>query len=156
MTDRRSSSALVVAVGLILLHFSLRPVIISWSGSPDLLVGALLLAALQLRAGGAAALGLVLGALEGSMALTGMATLIISYTLAGYVGARARDLLFSDSRAFVPLFLLGGVWLIELITTAFSPSSLTLSFALLFAPLSALLTALICSASDRVLSWLLS
>ncbi|MFQ5530396.1 MAG: hypothetical protein ACE5FP_08615, partial [Gemmatimonadota bacterium] len=65
--DRMMSTLAVV--GLLLVHFFLRPRLMAFSAAPDLLVGGLLLAALRLRADHAAALGFTLGVLDAAMAL---------------------------------------------------------------------------------------
>ena len=150
------SPAYGVLVGLlIVLHFGLRPLFTAWPGSPDLLLGALLLGSLRLRAGYAAVLGFLLGLLEGAMALGGMGTLMIVYALVGYLTARSRDVLFSDSRTFVPLFLFAGVWAVHLVQAALSDAGPSFGYALGMAPLAALGTALVCWVADRAVAYVM-
>lgn len=140
---------------LLLLHFSLRPWLAGWAGAPDLLTGGLLVAALRLRAGYAAALGSVLGLLEAAMALRGLGTLMIVYALVGYAAARSRDLLFSDARAFFPLYVFLGVWVAHA-GVALLGGGLDPRLALLEAPMSAGLTAAVCWVAERAFSFLLA
>jgi cell shape-determining protein MreD len=141
----------VAVVGLIVLHFALRPLLIRWPGSPDLLTGGLLLGAMGLRAGHAAVFGFVLGLMEASMALRDMGSVMVVYTLVGYAAARSRDLLFSDSPAFLPGFIFLGVWTTQLAVAVLSSQSLEWTFVLILSPLSAASTSLICWFTDRVL-----
>lgn len=147
----RSRGYGALVLGLILLHFLLRPLLIGWPGAPDLLAGGLLLAALRLRAGWAAALGFVLGLLEGAMALEGMGSLMVVYTATGYLAARSRDLIFTDARVFLPLFLFLGVWAVQVAVGAAAglPPG---EAAVLGAPLTAVTTALVCWAGVRLVS----
>lgn len=142
----------VLVVGFVLLHFVLRPLLVRWPGTPDLLTGALLLAALRLRAGHAASLGFLLALLEGAMALSGMGPLMIVYTLVGYLAARSRDLIFTDARVFVPLYLFVGVWLSQVALAGLSGSVPSLGFGLLAAPATALSTSLTCWLGVRLLA----
>jgi hypothetical protein len=150
-TSSGPGGGLLVA-GLILLHFILRPVLTSWAAGPDLLTGALLLGALQLRAGPAALLGFFLGLLDASMALKGMGALMIVYTIAGFAAAKSRDLLFSDSAVFVPTFLFVGVWAVQ-VAVAGSTGGLDLMLGLVIAPLSAAATALVCWLAARIVGF---
>ena len=102
-------------VGLLILHFLFRPVLVSWPVAPNLLVGALLLATLHLRAGHAALLGFGLGILEAAMALEGMGLYALALTLIGYFGARSRDLLFADARFYVFGYLFVGTWISQIV-----------------------------------------
>ncbi len=151
MPARRSRALAIAVAGLILLHFALRPLLVRWPGSPDLLAGGLLLGAVGLRAGHAAVLGFVLGLMEASMALRDMGSLMVVYTLAGYAAARSRDLLFSDSPAFLPGFIFIGVWITQLAVAGLSSQGLDWTFALLLSPISAALTGLICWLTERAL-----
>lgn len=152
MWAARSRAYTVLVVVLLLAHFALRPLLIGWTGAPDLLTGALLLGVLRLRAGYAAALGFVLGLLEAAMALKGMGAMMLVYTVLAYVGARSRDLIFAEARVFVPLYLFVGVWLTQVAIAAFTDHPLDPVFLLLAAPLSAASTALVCWLAVRLTS----
>ena len=91
-----------------------------------------------LRAGSAAILGFSLGILEDAMALGGGWTALL-YTMAAYLGARFRDLIFADSRLFVPLYLFLGTWAIHAAIAALT-GSLDVTTGLVIAPIDAALT----------------
>jgi len=137
------------------LHFVFRPILVEWSYGPDLLAGGLLLAALQLRAGWAAGVGFTLGLIEGSMALTALGPHMVVLTLAGFGAARARDLLFSDSPTFLPVFLVIGVWVIDVAVAATIAWPPTVLFVLLRAPIVALGTAIVCWIAGRATGYFL-
>lgn len=141
---------LLLVGALLLLHFALRPVLVGRPAAPDLLTGALLLAALRLRPAGSAGLGCAFGLLEGAMALGGLGISMVAYTLAGYGAARSRELVFTDARIFVPVYLFAGTWLVQaglaLAYGAASPEAV-----LLWSPVSALLTSAVCWTGLRLL-----
>lgn len=141
-----------ILVGLLLAtHFALHPLLAGWPAGPDLLAGGLLLGSLQLRAGHAAALGFALGLLEGSMTLGAPGPLMVIFTIAGYAGARLRDLFYSDTTRFVPTFIFVGVWALEAVLAtalAWPPEP---GFLLLTAPVAAAATAAVCWVGERVL-----
>lgn len=133
--------ALAGAALLILLHFLARPYLVGWWASPDLAVGALMVAALHLGAGRAATLGFVLGLLEGTMALTGIGPLAMAYAVVGYGAARSWGVVFADVRLFLPVYLFIGGWSLLMVNQWVTTSDITWSFILLRAPVAALLTA---------------
>lgn len=145
--------AWVLVVLVLLLHFALHPLLSRWPAGPDLLAGGLLLGSLRLRAGHAAGFGFGLGLLEASMALSGLGTLMLVFTLAGYIGARLRDVFYSDSARFVPTFLVIGVLLIQWIVAVLVAWPPGAGFMLVYAPLAALSTAAVCWAGERVVSF---
>ena len=132
---------------LVVLHFSLRPLFMEWPVAPDLLTAAVLLGSLSLRAGNAALLGFMLGLLEEAIALAGGWTALL-YTVAGFAGARFRDVIFADVRFFVPLYLFLGTWLIH-VAIAVLTASLDVTTGLVIAPADALLTAAIGGLAER-------
>lgn len=153
MRGESNLSGWVLVVLVLLLHFALHPLLSRWPAGPDLLAGGLLLGSLQLRAGQAAGFGFALGLLEASMALSGLGTLMLVFTLTGYVGARLRDLFYSDSARFVPTFLVVGVLLVQWIVAAFVSWPPAARFLLLHAPLAAIATAVVCWAGERAISF---
>lgn len=134
----------LVIVLLLLLHFGLHPVWAAWPAGPDLLAGGVLLGSLLLRSGQAAALGFVLGLLEASMSLGPLGPTMLVLALAGFIGAWLRDIFYSDAGRFVPIFLVIGVWILQLVLSAVVGAPLSLLAALVYAPISAALTALVC------------
>ena len=147
---RGSRGHWLLVAGLALGHFAFRPLLVEWVGAPDLLTGALLLAALRLRSGAAAGLGFGFGLLEGSMALEGLGATMIVYTAAGFVAARSRDLIFTDARIFLPLYLFSGTWLVQAAIAVASGAGAPAGALLVLAPISAALTTLVCWAGVRL------
>lgn len=137
-------------VVLLILHFLFRPLFVRLPVAPNLLVGALLLATLRLRAGHAALLGFGLGILEAAMALEGMGWYALALTVIGYVGARSRDLLFADARYYVFGYLFIGTWLAETVLLVLGTSPPGPVRLLAGGAADALLTALVCGGVEAM------
>lgn len=139
----RLALALLVVV-LVVLHFLLRIGLGLGELAPDLVVLTLLLAAREMRAGAAAALGFVLGILEGAIIPFAMGSLAITFTLLGFLGARSRDLFSSDNLVLLALYLFVGKWLADVLVHVLSRSAFYpggFSSLLLLSPLAALYVA---------------
>ncbi|MCG8467358.1 MAG: hypothetical protein MJB57_04005 [Gemmatimonadetes bacterium] len=134
---------------LLLLHFGFHPMWTRWTVGPDLLAGGVLLGSLLLRAGQAAILGFVLGLLEASMALGPLGPTMLVLATAGFAGAWLRDIFYSDSGRFVPIFLFLGVWILQIVLTSIAGNPVPSSLVLLWGPGSAALTTLVCWALER-------
>lgn len=130
---------------LLIVHFLFRPFMVRLPIAPHLLIGALLLATLRLSAGQAAALGFVLGILESAMALEGMGAYALALTVVGYLGARARDLLFADARFYVFGYLFVGTWLADVVLLLLGTSPPGPMRLLAGGAVDALLTATVCA-----------
>jgi hypothetical protein len=137
-------------VALVILHFTLYRFLVRWPVMPSFLIGGLLLAALRLRAGYAAFLGFSLGVLEAAMALVGLGTISIVLTVVGYLAARSRDLLFADARYYVFIYLFAGTWASEMLLMLAMPGGPGILGGLVLAPVSALGTAVVCGAAERL------
>lgn len=144
--------ALLGALLLALAHFVFRPYLVETWWSPDLLAGAVLVAALDVRAGQAAVVGFALGLLEGAMALEGLGILAAGYAGLAYVGARMWDLFYADARLFLPAYLLLGAWALLLVNAWSTMGDLTWSFSLFRAPVAALTTAAAAGAVEGLLA----
>jgi rod shape-determining protein MreD len=115
MTDgTRWKFALFIAV-LVALHFVLRIGLGLGVLAPDLLVVALLLASRQLRPGGAAGLGFVLGLLEGAVNPQVFGVASLGLAILGYVGSRSREWLAGDDPLTMVAFFFAGTLLYELL-----------------------------------------
>jgi cell shape-determining protein MreD len=148
---RRLVPGLAIAAYL-LAHFLLRPLLVARPLAPDLLAGALLLAALHLRPGATAGVGFVAGVLEGAMALEGMGVLGAAFAVVGYLAARARELFFADSALFLPAFAFVGVWTLHVTELLAVGASLDWVDWLLRAPVSAGLTAVLLVLTERAVT----
>lgn len=151
--QRRDRVLSTTVVGLLLLlHFLLRPWLTGLPVGPDLLVGALLLAALRVQAASAAILGFVLGPLEAAMTLADPGTYALVLTLTGYLAARSRDVLFADAPFFVVAYLFVGTWLARSALIWLTGGSAGLAADIAVAGLAALVTAAVCGFADTVIS----
>lgn len=137
---------------LALIHFLARPALAGPAWAPDLLTGAVLLAALGARAGVAATVGCALGLLEGAMALGGLGGTALVYTILGYVTARWRDLFFADLPFLLFLYLFVGCWATKLVMTVVAGTGLGWEYALITSPVSGVLTALLCGTGARLVT----
>jgi hypothetical protein len=113
MRGKGRLALLLLVAGLVILHFLLRIGLGFGDLAPDLLLLAVLLAARELRAGPAAALGLGLAILEGAVVPFAMGALALVFTLVAYLGARTRDIFSSDSLILLAIYLFAGKWLAD-------------------------------------------
>lgn len=134
-------SALAAVGGLAILHLLLHPLLAEWPAAPHLIAGAVLVAGIRMRPGAAAGVGFALGLLEEAMVLAGPGPLAAVYAATGYLSARSWTLLFTDTRPFLPVYIVLGGWILIVANTWVTSTDLTWSFILLSAPAAALLTA---------------
>jgi hypothetical protein len=113
MRGRGRIALLLLVAVLVVLHFLLRIGLGLGTLAPDLLVLALLLAAREMRAGAAAALGLFLAILEGAILPFALGALAVVFTVLGYLGARSRELIPSDSFVRLAIYLFVGKWIAD-------------------------------------------
>jgi cell shape-determining protein MreD len=139
---RRGRLGLVIlVVVLVVLHFLLRVGMGFGELAPDLLILSLLLVAREVRAGTAAAVGLVLGILEGSLLPFALGSVALVFTLMGYLGARTRELFSGDSLVLLALYLFVGKWVTDALLYLFAGAVFRpagLSTLLFISPLAAL------------------
>ena len=105
----------IFIIVLVVLHLTVHVAIGIGGLAPDLLTIALLLGARRLGGAGAAGLGLGLGVLNDAMSLTAFGALAVSYSIAGVLGARSRDMFEGDSLLFVAVYVFLGKWVTDLI-----------------------------------------
>lgn len=109
---------LVVAfVLLLLLHFTLRP-LLGWKAELDFLTIALLIAAVRLRPGTAAVLGLVLGLINDAQTPTAFGSSAIAMTAVGFGASWLKAVFFADNIALNALMFFLGKWAIDLVRYA--------------------------------------
>lgn len=137
---------------LLLIHFLFRPSLISFSAAPDFLVGGLLLAALRMRAGHAAALGFGLGVLDAAMALENPGIYALVLLTIAFAAARSRDLLFADARFFVGVYLLAGTWTTRTALALLGTANPSIPGAVGSALVTAVVTTIVCATVDSVTS----
>lgn len=125
---------------LVSLHFTLRPLWVSWQVAPDFLVCALLLAARSLRVGVAASLGFLLGLLEDAVAITNFGVGSLVFTVVAALGSWSRDVFLGDEPLFIAAYLFVGKWGVDVAVLILTGGVSWLP-AFVLAPASALITA---------------
>ena len=99
---------------LILLHYTLRP-LLAWRASPDFLIIALLLVSVRVRPGLAAVFGFVVGLASDSVALSGFGAGALAMTLIGFSWSRLKAVFFADHVLLNGFFLFLGKWAYEVL-----------------------------------------
>lgn len=126
---------------LAFLHFALRPVIDPWFARPNLLVCAVLVAALKLRPGAAAGVGFALGLLEDAWALADLGMSALLLVLMGYLGSRTREQFVGEEPLFMGTYMFIGTWLYQAaVYLRLGAGGDALSYLLVESPLDALAT----------------
>ncbi|HEY2849998.1 MAG TPA: rod shape-determining protein MreD [Gemmatimonadaceae bacterium] len=114
MTLGRAVWMLVVFVALIVLHFTLRP-LLDWRASIDFLVIALLLVAVRARPGVAALAGFTLGLLADSLTPAAFGAGALAMTAVGFGASWLKDAFFADNIALNGVFIFAGKWVFDTI-----------------------------------------
>ena len=78
-----AARTIVVCAILIVLHFTLRP-LLAWRASIDFLIVALLLGAVRLRPGSAAVYGFLLGLVADSLSVGGFGASALGMSIVGF------------------------------------------------------------------------
>lgn len=107
----RTAIAFVV---LVLLHYTLRPML-GWRASPDFLVIALLLVAIRIRPGSAALLGLVMGIIADSIEPNAFGAGALGMTIVGFGASWLKAVFFADDVVLNALFFFCGKWAFDVI-----------------------------------------
>jgi rod shape-determining protein MreD len=104
----------VVCAILIVLHFTLRP-LLAWRAGIDFLVIALIFGAVRLRPGAAALYGFLLGLAADSLALNAFGANALAMTVVGFAASWLKAVFFADNLALNGFFLFLGKWLFDVI-----------------------------------------
>lgn len=99
---------------LILLHYTLRP-LLAWRASADFLIIALLLASVRVRPGIAAMFGFILGLSSDSLAIGAFGAGALAMTLIGFGWSRLKAVFFADHVLLNGFFLFLGKWAYEVL-----------------------------------------
>ncbi|MDX2182752.1 MAG: rod shape-determining protein MreD [Gemmatimonadaceae bacterium] len=110
---RTLRSVLLFAL-LVSLHYGVRP-LVTWRVAPDFLVIALLLAAVRLRPGASAVLGLVIGFAADALAPGAFGAAALSFTVVGFAASWLKAVFFADNVAINAVFFFLGKWAADLI-----------------------------------------
>lgn len=104
----------VVFVLLIVLHFTLRPVL-AWRAPIDFLVIALLLVAVRTRPGTAALAGFALGLLVDALTPESFGAGALAMTIVGFGASWLKAAFFADNIALNGIFIFAGKWAFDTI-----------------------------------------
>ncbi|MFL5563143.1 MAG: hypothetical protein ACJ79K_16885 [Gemmatimonadaceae bacterium] len=139
----RSLRPILAFVILVVLHYTLRPVL-EWRTSIDFLLIALLLAAVRMRPGAAAVLGFAMGLVADSLSV-GAFGATLAMTVVGFTASWLRAVVFAENLVLHAAFFFAGKWLFDIIFLLVERrvKGLDLVFQLLiWSPLTAMVTAL--------------
>ena len=139
----RSLRPILAFIILVVLHYTLRPVL-EWRTSIDFLLIALLLAAVRMRPGAAAVLGFAMGLVADSLSV-GAFGATLAMTIVGFTASWLRAVVFAENLVLHAAFFFAGKWLFDIIFLLVERrvKGLDLVFQLLiWSPLTAMVTAL--------------
>ena len=139
----RSLRPIFAFIILVVLHYTLRPVL-EWRTSIDFLIIALLLAAVRMRPGAAAVLGFAMGLVADSLTV-GAFGATLAMTVVGFTASWLRAVVFAENLVLHAAFFFAGKWLFDIIFLLVERrvKGLDLVFQLLiWSPLTAMVTAL--------------
>ena len=94
---------------LVLLHFSLRP-LLAWHAEIDFLLIAVLLAAVRMRPGAAAIMGFVVGLLVDSLTPGAFGAGALAMSAVGFAASWLKAVFFADNLALNGFFFFAGRW----------------------------------------------
>src|SRR5205085_2815965 len=104
----------IVCILLIVLHYTLRP-LLGWRASIDFLLIALVFGAVRTRPAGAALYGFVLGIAADSLALGAFGAGALAATIVAFSASWLKAVFFADNLALNAFFLFVGKWLFDLV-----------------------------------------
>ena len=141
----KTARAIAAFTVLVLLHYTLRP-LLGWRAGPDFLLIALLLAAVRTRPGIAALIGFTLGLATDSIALTGFGSAAIAMSLIGFAAAWLKAVFFADNLVLNLFFIFFGKWGFDVAYLLLEQRVRGIELVqevLLYSPLAAAVTALV-------------
>jgi rod shape-determining protein MreD len=99
---------------LVVLHFSLRP-LLGWRASPDFLIIALLLLTIRVRPGTAAVVGLLMGLVADSLSPESFGASSLAMCLVGFAASWLKAVFFADDLALNAFFFFLGKWAFDIV-----------------------------------------
>jgi rod shape-determining protein MreD len=99
---------------LVLLHFTVRPVL-GWRFEIDFLIVALLLMAVRVRPGTAALIGLIMGLAADSVTPVAFGAAALGMTVVGFGASWLKAVFFADNLALNGFFFFLGKWVFDII-----------------------------------------
>jgi rod shape-determining protein MreD len=107
MISARAVKVAIAFVILVILHYTLRP-LLAWRGSVDFLIIALLLVAVRVRPGVAALVGLLLGLVADSLVLSAFGSSALAMCAIGFAAAWLKAVFFADNLVLNAVFFFLG------------------------------------------------
>lgn len=141
----RTGSVTIVFLALVALHFTLRP-ILDWRAGIDFMVVALLVLAVRVRPGVAAAAGFAMGFVVDVMTPEALGAGALALTIVGFGASRLKSAFFVDNFGVNVVFVFLGKCaadLIFLLAERRLHGGALLAQLLIWTPLAAALTALV-------------
>ena len=135
---------LLAFVVLVLLHFTLRP-LLGWRLGPDFLLVALVVAAVRVRPGTAAVIGLLLGIVSDSIGTDPFGAAALAMAMVGFGASWLQSVVFADDLMVNFMLFFFGEWVFSIIflfATRAAGTSPILAALLVWSPLRAGVTAL--------------
>ena len=99
---------------LVLLHYTLRP-LLGWRAPMDFLLLALLLSAIRVRPAAGAIIGLALGIISDSLTPESLGAGAVAMTVVGYLASWLKAVFFADNLALNAFFFFLGKWVFDVI-----------------------------------------
>ena len=143
MTMAGTIRAGVAFLILVLLHYSLRP-LLGWRAEIDFLLLAMLLAAVRVRPGTAAVIGLLIGLVADSLTPGAFGAGALAMSLVGFGASWLKAAFFADNLALNGFFFFAGRWAFAIIYVLAEHQRRGIELAqevFVWAPLSAAVTA---------------
>jgi rod shape-determining protein MreD len=109
-----AARTVLVCVILIVLHYTLRP-LLAWRAGIDFLIIALLLGAVRLRPGSAALYGFLLGLVSDSLVPGAFGAAALGMSIVGFSASWLKAVFFADNLALNAFFLFIAKWAFDLI-----------------------------------------
>ena len=110
----RTLRPVIAFVLLIVLHYTLRPVL-GWRTSIDFLVIALLIASVRMRPGLAAMLGFAMGLVADSLSVGAFGSAALAMSVVGFAASWLRAIVFAENLALHAAFFFAGKWLFDVV-----------------------------------------
>lgn len=110
----RSFRPVIAFLLLIVLHYTLRPVL-GWRTSIDFLIIALLLASVRMRPGLAALLGFAMGLVADSLSVGAFGSAALAMSVVGFAASWLRAVVFAENLVLHAAFFFVGKWLFDIV-----------------------------------------
>src|SRR4051812_37247526 len=109
-----AARTIVVCAILIVLHYTLRP-LLAMRASVDFMIVALLLGAVRMRPGAAAVYGFILGLIADSLGVSVFGAAALGMSIVGFSASWLKAVFFADNLALNGFFLFVAKWAFDLI-----------------------------------------